>query len=339
MKRMLWVVVVAIVFLLLGSACPTIYAQEKVVKLNFSNMFSPGNRFSIYMEQWGKEIEKRTKGGVKVTVFPTNTLTPFAQTYAGVIKGVADVGMSVCAYTTGRFPLTEVIDLPLGYKTGYVATRLTNEYYKKFKPKEFDDVKICFLHGCPPHKLFSKRPINNLEDLKGLKVRSSGTGAVVIQALGGAPVAMPMTDSYDALSKGITQAIITAYEPIKEYKIAELVKYSIEFERGYSQAFFVAMNKDKWNAFPTDIQKIIDEINEEWIEKIARLWDDIERESKEFFLQSGGKVTMLSKEEHIRWTDRLLPMLDDYVKQKKSMGLPADEALKFCIDYLKAHQN
>jgi len=338
MKRMFWVVAVAVVFMLLGLACPQLYAQEKAITLNLSNFFPPDNKISIAMDQWCKEVEKRTNGRVKVTQFPGGTLTPPAQTYAGVIKGIADIGLSFFSYTMGRFPLTEVLDLPLGYKSGYVGAKLANEYHKKFKPKEFDEVKVLFLTTSPPHMLFAKKPVNNLDDLKGLKIRSTGTSAKVVQALGGAPVAMPMSEAYDALSKGVVQGIIGPYEPMKGFKLAEVVSHSTEYGSAYVGSNYVVMNKGKWNALPADIQKIIERINEEWIEKMGRLWDELDKEGKEVFIQKGGKVIMLSKEENARWSERLRPILDDYVKDMKSKGLPGDEALKFCVDFLKTHQ-
>lgn len=338
MKRMFWVVAVAVVFMSLGLACPQLYAQEKAITLNLSNFFPPDNKISIAMDQWCKEVEKRTNGRVKVTQFPGGTLTPPAQTYAGVIKGIADIGLSFFSYTMGRFPLTEVLDLPLGYKSGYVGAKLANEYHKKFKPKEFDEVKVLFLTTSPPHMLFAKKPVNNLDDLKGLKIRSTGTSAKVVQALGGAPVAMPMSEAYDALSKGVVQGIIGPYEPMKGFKLAEVVSDSTEYGSAYLNTNYVVMNKDKWNGLPADIQKIIGGIDEEWIEKMGRLWDELDKEGKEVFIQKGGKVIMLSKEENARWSERLRPILDDYVKDMKSKGLPGDEALKFCVDFLKTHQ-
>jgi TRAP-type C4-dicarboxylate transport system substrate-binding protein len=338
MKRMFGVVVVAVMFLLLGSTCPPIYAQEKAITLNLSNFFPPENRISVVMDQWCKEVEKKTNSRLKVTQFSGGTLTPPAQTYIGVTKGVADIGLSFFSYTMGRFPLTEVLDLPLGYKSGYIGAKLANEYYKKFKPKELDEVKVLFLTTSPPHMLFAKRPVKNLEDLKGLKIRSTGTSAKVVQALGGAPVAMPMSDAYDALSKGVVQGIIGPYEPMKGFKLAEVVSDSTEYGTAYLNANYIVMNKDKWNGLPADIQKSIEQVNEEWTEKMGRLWDELDKEGKDVFLQKGGKAIVLSKEENARWAERLRPILDDYVKDMKSKGLPGDEALKFCVDYLKAHQ-
>ena len=337
MKK-LFVVSIAVVLLSVCVLWSPVDAQEKVVSLKLANFFPPDNKISVAMDQWCKEVEKRTNGRVKATQFTGGTLTPPTQTYISVTRGVADIGLSFCSYTMGRFPLTEVLDLPLGYKSGYVGTKLANEFYKKFKPKEFDEVKVLFLTTSPPHMLFANKPVRNLEDLKGLKIRSTGTSAKVVQALGGAPVAMPMSEAYDALSKGVAQGIIGPYEPMKGFKLAEVVDNSTEYGSAYVNVNYIVINKDKWNALPENIQKTIEGINNEWVEKMGRLWDELDKEGKDVFIQKGGKVTVLSKEENARWQARLRPILDDYTKNMKSKGLPGEEALQFCQDYLKAHQ-
>ena len=333
-----YVLVILIGFFVFWFICPGSYAQEKVTTLKFSNFFPATNRVSILMDQWCKEVDKRTNGRVKVTQFPGGTLTPPAQTYDGVVKGIADIGLSYASYTLGRFPLTEVIDLPLGFKTGYVGAKLVNEYYKKFKPKEFDEVKVLFFYASPPHMFFTKKSVNNLEDLKGLKIRSTGTSAKVVQALGGVPVAMPMSESYDSLSRGIAEGIVCPYEPMQGFKLAEVVSSCTPFGSAYSQAAFIVMNKEKWNGLPPDLQKIIEDIDVEWIDRKGRLWDELEKEGKEVFIQRGGKIIVLSKEEDLRWAKLLRPILDEYLKNMKAKGLPGEEALKFCTEYLKTHE-
>jgi TRAP-type C4-dicarboxylate transport system substrate-binding protein len=290
------------------------------------------------MDQWCKEVEKRTNGAVKVTQFTGGTLTPPAQTYISVTRGVTDIGLSFFSYTMGRFPIMEALDLPLGYRSAYVATKLANEFYKKFKPKELDEVKVLFLTTSPPHMLFAKKPVKNLEDLKGLKIRSTGTSAKVVAALGGVPVSMPMSEAYDALSKGVAQGIIGPYEPMKGFRLAEVVDNSTEYGSAYVNANYIVMNKDKWNSLPANIQKIIEQINDDWVEKMGKLWDELDKEGKDVFLQKGGKAVVLSKEENAKWSAKLRPILDEYVAGMKAKGLPADEALKFCQDYLAKNQ-
>ena len=162
----------------------SVFAQTKEIKLNYSNFFPAPHKNSILATQWAQEIEKRTNGVVKITLFHGGTLTPADKCYDGVVKGLSDVGFSVLSYTLGRFPLTEVIDLPMGYKSGTAATTLVNAYYNKFKPKELDDVKVMYLHAHGPGILHTnKKPIKTLEDLKGVKIRSTGTVARIASAL------------------------------------------------------------------------------------------------------------------------------------------------------------
>jgi TRAP-type transport system periplasmic protein len=341
MKRGLFgllIVVIAFSFVLIAFPFSS-SAQEKVINLTFSNFFPTAHKNSIIMDQWCKEVEKRTKGRVKITYYPGSVLTPAGQTYDSVVNGIADIGESALGYTKGRFPMSEVIDLPLGYQTGYVATRLINAYFNKFQPKEFNQVKVLFLHAHGPGILFTKKPVNKLEDVKGMKIRSTGFSAKVVTALGGSPVAMPQTDSYEALRTGIVQGILNPIEAMKGWKIGEVVNYTIEnYGSAYSTSFFVIMNKQKWNALPPDIQNIIDALDQEWIEKQGRQWDAIDKEGRDFMIQRKNKFIKLSPQEDARWAEKVRPVINEYVTELKAKGLPGDEVLNFCLDYLKANQ-
>jgi len=312
---------------------------QKVISMNYSNFFPAPHKHSILAEQWCREVEKRTNGRVKITYFPGGTLTPAAQIFDGVVKGISDIGFSCFTYTRGKFPLTEVIDLPIGIKDGTTATRLINEYYKKFKPKEMDDVQVMYLHAHGPAKLHTKTPVYRLEDLKGMKIRATGLASKIVTALGAAPVGTTMPETYDALRTGVAQGAFSPFEALEGFKWGEVVKYStVSYSSGYSTGMFIVMNKNRWNSLPPDIQMIITEINQEWIERQAKVWDEIELAGIEFIKKRGNKIIYLSKEEDERWAVAVRPLLDEYLKNMKEKNLPGDEALKFCIDYLKANQ-
>jgi TRAP-type transport system periplasmic protein len=314
----------------------SVFAQAKPVELTYSIFFPAPHKHTVLAGEWAKEIEKRTNGRVKITVFPGGTLTPADKCYDGVVKGISDIGMSVLGYTRGKFPLTEVIDLPLGYKSGWGATHLINKYYQRFKPKEFDDARVLYFHAHGPGLLHTKKPVYTLEDLKGLRIRSTGLSAKVVTALGGTPVAMPMGETYDALKRGMAEGSMAPIESLEGWKWGEVVKYTTEsYGSAYSTGFFVVMNKEKWNALPADIQKIIEKVNAEWIDRTGKLWDDIDKSGRAFTQRLGNQIIPLSREENQRWADKVGPILDDYVKQMKDKGLPGDEALKFCRDELK----
>jgi TRAP-type C4-dicarboxylate transport system substrate-binding protein len=305
------------------------------IKLNYSIFFPAPHKHSVLATEWAKEIEKRTDGKVQITMHYGGTLTPADKCYDGVIRGISDVGMSVCGYTRGRFPLTEVVELPIGHKSGWVVTKAINEFINKFKPKEFDDVKMMYMHAHGPGLLHTKKLVNKLEDVRGMKIRAFGAVTKIVTALGGAPVSMPMGETYEALSRGVVEASIAPYEALQGWKWGEVVKFTVEaWGMAYSSAFFIAMNKDKWNALPPDIQKIIEKVNEEWIEKQGKAWDEIDKAGKDFTIQRGNQIITLSADENRRWERALKPLYDEYVKSMKDKGLPGDEVLRFFLEQM-----
>jgi TRAP-type C4-dicarboxylate transport system substrate-binding protein len=307
------------------------------VTLNYSIFFPATHAHTLLATEWGKEVEKRTNGAVKVNMFPGGTLTPPDQCYDGVVKGISDVGMSVVSYTMGRFPLTEAIDLPLGYTSGIQATRLCNAYFEKMKPKEFDAVKMMYMHAYGPGIVHTaKKPVKVMEDLKGIKVRCSGTSAKVVGALGATPVAMPQTEVYDALQKGIVGGVVCPIEALKGFKLTEVTNYTTQnYGSSYSLAFFVAMNKKKWDSLPKDVQETIEKINKEWIDKTGQCWDQIDKEAREFASPKGHEFISLSKEEDARWAQAVKPIMAEYVTAMKAKNLPGEETLNFCVEWLK----
>jgi TRAP-type C4-dicarboxylate transport system substrate-binding protein len=301
------------------------------IKLNYSIFFPAPHKNTVLATEWAKEIEKRTNGAVKITMFPGGTLTPADKCYDGVVNGLSDIGMSVLGYSRGRFPLTEVIDLPLGYKNGLAATQLINRYYQKFQPKELDDVKVMYLHAHGPGILHTKTPVTSLGDLKGMKIVCHGLSAKVVGALGATPVAMPMPERYDALQKGVAEGGVNPIESLKGWKLGEVIKSTTEnFGSAYSTAFFVVMNKEKWAALPPGVQKVIEQVNQEWIAKTGQAWDVMDKSGKEFSAAKDNGFVTLSEAENARWAAAVRPILDDYTTKMQERGLPGAKALAFC---------
>lgn len=338
MKRVFGVKCLLLVFF--AATClaffPVMASAQKVITLNYSNFFPAPHKNSIIAQQWCKEVEKRAAGKVKITYFPGGTLTPAAQTYDNVVKGIADIGESCFAYTRGKFPMMETLDLPLGYKTGVSATNLVNAFYAKFQPKELADVKVLWLHAHGPGILHSKKPVSKLEDLKGMKIRATGLAAKVVQALGAAPVGTTMPETYDALRTGVADGAMAPVEALQGWKWGEVVKSTTQnFGSGYTTAMFIVMNKAKWNSLPPDVKKIFEDVSKEWIVKQGKVWDEIDKEGYAFTKKRGNQVIALSAAEDARWAKAVKPLLDDQAKILKSKKLPGDEALKFAVDFLK----
>ena len=329
MKKNLFVAMLIVSFLTASFICAdVVYAQSKTVNLNYSIFFPPTHGQCKAGVSWAKEVEKRTNGRVKITVFPAGTLTKANQCYDGVVKGISDLGMSCFAYTRGRFPVMEAVDLPHGYPNGRVATHVATEFYKRMKPEELKDVKVLYIHAHGPGLLHTKKPVRKLEDLKGLKIRSTGLSAKVSAALGAVPVAMPQSATYEALQKGVVEGTFTPIETLKGWKQAEVVKYTTDCsEVGYTTAMFVVMNLKKWNSLPGDIQKTIEEISKEWVDVHGKIWDKGDVEGRDFALSLGNEIIPLSEKESSRWVNAVKPLVDNYIKAAGEKNLPGDKAV------------
>ncbi len=314
--------------------------QAETVKLTYSCFFPPTHIQSQLAESWCREVEKRTNGAVRVEYYAGQTLTKASQCYDGVLEGISDIGFSVLAYTRGRFPVMSVVDLPLGYTSGRVATEVISKVYDKFRPKELGNIKVMYLHAHGPGLVHTRgKAVRKLEDMKGLKFRGHGTSAEVTKALGGTPVPKPMPETYQMLQKGVVDGGMYPLESNKGWKLGDVTDYcTADFSAAYTTSFFVVMNKEKWNALSPDVQKTIEEINSEWVVKHGDAWDVSDMDGIRYFLEQGNEIIGLDKKEAARWKKAVSPIIDDYVKVLDKKGFNGREIVDFTVKTLNSLQ-
>jgi TRAP-type C4-dicarboxylate transport system substrate-binding protein len=319
-----------------GLAC----APDKPVTLELSTFAPPTDELTIMLQEWCDEVEKRTNGRVRVNLHPGATLTAASQTYDSVVKEIIDIGFGPMGATTGRFPLMEVMDLPLGLESGYKASMLSMDLFKTFRPKELSDVKVLFMLSSPPAYLQTRNPIRNLDELKGTKLRAvGGTTTRVTAALGGVPLALGPTDVYDALSKGIADGAIVISDALAQLKWGEFLKYTtLNTRTSYVNSGYFVMNLNKWRSLSPDVQEIIAALSSEYLEKMSKLWDQKEKDAIAALKLQGHTTFTLSPEEEERWVERVAPVYDEYVREKSARGIPAADVLDFCRDWVKKNQ-
>ncbi len=319
-------------FLCMFFCVSTLYADP--VKLSYSNFFPPTHVQSILAQSWCDEIKKRTDGKVVVQYYPGQTLTKSSQVYDGVVSGLSDIGLALFGYTRGRFPVMEAVDLPLGYTSGMQATKVINEFYNEFKPKELDDTEVMYLHAHGAGLLHTRgKAVRKLEDFKGLKLRGHGTSGHMIQVLGGTPVNLPMPDLYQSLQKGIVDGALYPIETNKGWRMGEVVDYlTMSSSIAYTSSFYVVMNKDKWNSIPADLQKIIRDINAEWVVKHGEAWDESDQIGMDMLKSLNREIITLSDEESLRWQKAIQPVIDGYVATMTKNGFDGQKM----VDFLKA---
>ena len=238
------------------------FAQEVTLKMH---QFLPAkaNVPVQVLDVWADKVEKESAGRIKIDRFPSMQLggkPPELMDQA--INGVADIVWTVVGYTPGRFPSTEVFELPFMVSDARAASCA---YWKMFethmKDTEFKDVHIIgtWVHG--PGMFHTKNPVEKPADLQGMKIRGGSRLVNDLLTLAGAtPVGMPVPAVAEGLSKGVIDGTTIPWEVTTALKVPELVTNHTEFEGPalYNLTFVLAMNKAKYDSLPDDLKKVMD---------------------------------------------------------------------------------
>ena len=343
MVRKISLVVFAMTFLFLMVSSP--FAAE-VIKLKFANFFPPTHMNSILMGKYCEELNKKLAGKVELTQYTGGTLLSAPKMAAGVTSGIADIGLSNLSYTRGRFPIMEMMELPLGFPSAWIAGQVANDFYNKYRPKDFDSYHALMFSspGILVIQTVSK-PVKTLDDIKGMKLRGTGRIGDIVKALGAIPIPLETPDLYDGLKRNVIEGAFISAETMKGFKTGELIKYVTPSWRiGCAYCFYVAMSKQKWNSLPADVQKTITDFSREFIDRWTIEWTNIDIEGMEVFKSNGGTVVPIPEADNPKWIKAVQPVIEDYKKDVISKGYKAgdvDEWISFInkrIQYWKGEE-
>ncbi len=310
-------------------------AADQVINLKVANFFPPPSGQSKITEEFAAELERRSNGKLKVQFFGGGSLLKAPAMFKGIETGITDIGYSHVYYTPGRMPVSELIGLPIGTPTGWVAAHMAYDFYQKYQPKEFGNVKVLAIHGNPPSMIISNKPIEKLEDLKGLTIRAPDLSGECVAALGGTPAPTPMMEVYDAISKGVINGVWAPWETLKTFRFAEVAKYvAVCWQIGSVYPFYMAMNKDSYNKLPRDMQSLVDTMSGEYQERFALMWNQIELFGKAFGTQQGVKYIEYSDQESAKWQKAVDVVIGNSVKSLVGKGFTESE-VRGWIDYMK----
>jgi len=255
--------------------------------------------------------------------------------YKGISTGIADIGYSHVYYTPGRMPVSEGAGLPLGTPSAFVGAHMAYDFYNKFKPKEWDKVRLLAIHGNAPSMIITKKPVKKLEDLKGMSIRAPGVPGEIVKALGGTPTPTPMMEVYDSIAKGVNDGVWAPWETLKTFRFAEVTNnVAICWQIGSVFNFYLAMNKNTYNRLPKDLQSLIDVMSGQYQERYALMWNEIELVGKSFGKTKGMKYNELSEAEGARWRKATEPVISNWIKTLAGKGYTESEASGW-VDFMK----
>lgn len=323
------------------SAQSALASGKKPIELSFA-MHIPvkAGPYKNAFLPWSKEIEKRTNGKVKFKFYPSQTLVKVRDAYDAVVNGIADISWAAHSVTPKRFPLMGVMELPFLSPTTFAGAYTAQDLYKKFPQirAEHKDVHLLFLWVTLPYEIHTvKKPVRTIADMKGMKLATQPGARAALQGLGASPVTMPTPKIYQAVEKGVADGSALAWGAYKAWKLYEVTKYHTNPHLG-GLPYWTAMNKNRWNSLPKDVQKVFTEVTAEMMPRM--LCEAVTKESKKgiaMSLERGHEIIDLSAADLAKWAATGKPAWDKWVKDMKAKGLPGQEVLDEAVMLIKKY--
>ncbi|TKT82420.1 TRAP transporter substrate-binding protein [Aquamicrobium sp. LC103] len=312
----------------LGATVVSAHAQEITLRLH---QFLPPQATipANAIKPWAEKVQSESGGQIKIEQYDAMSLggTP-PQLVDQLVDGVVDIVWTVIGYTPGRFPTTEAFELPFMVTTGEATSKAFHEYCEKHCADEFTGIKVIAWHGHGPGLIHSKRPVEKLEDMKGLKIRG-GSRVIneMLEALGATPVGMPVPAVTEALSKGVIDATTIPWEVTPSLKVSELVGNHTGFSGGhglYTQTFLFGMNQASYDRLPDNLKAVIDANSGiETAAMFGRTMDAGDKVGLKIAEDRDNKIVTLDEAETKRWHDTAAPLIDAWVEEMSAKGLDA----------------
>ena len=301
------------------------------VTLKFAHFLpSTGNFQKHIAEPWCAAIEKDSGGRLKCQIYPSLQLggTP-AQIPDQVKNAVADIGWTSPSFATGRFPRTEALELPFSLPPGGLAgSRAMWEYYQKHAQEDYKDFKVLAIFSASNVVISTaSKPVLTVDGFKGLKLRSpSRFAALLIGALGGTPVNLPVAQITESIAKGVIDGAMAPWEILPTTKVDEVTKYHMEGlpdQPGFTQTpMAILMNKSRYEGLPADLKAVIDRHSGAALSDLAgRVWDQGNDAARKKMTAQGNKVLVIKPEDYAAMKKAAAGVEAEWIQQATAKGL------------------
>lgn len=296
------------------------------VTLTLAHPFPGQHLIQVNMiEPWVEQVAEATNGTVTIEIHPGGALTAATDAYDNAASGAIDMGWALHGYTPGRFPLTDVIELPFMFDSAEEATNALWDLYEEFPElqEEYGDVHVIALWTHDTGNFYtSEQPITE-PDLSGLTLRAPGPIQTdVIEGMGGSAVGMPAPEIYDSLERGVIDGLVTADTAIESFTLHEVVGHAT-LMNFYVAGQFLVMNQGTWDSLSPAQQEAITAVSGRDMSLVgAQAYDDIHNEIIPRYEDEWG-IEVFEVEDLGPWEQAVQPAVDNWISEQEEAGTPA----------------
>ena len=321
------------------------YAGGKTFDLTFTTAYfdkHPTVRNAFI--PWMKQLKEMSGGKLNLEYYNPNTLGPDKDNYDSTVDGIVDIGSQYNGRNPGKFPIAEVMELPLIVPCAEAGSLTTWDLYEKYPEwrAEYPNVKILWQWTSATYQLHTtKKMVKTSDDLKGMKIICWSPKLMeIMKALGASPIQVAPPDTYLALQRGMAEGVLCPLAPVKSFKISDAAKYHTIVDLCVGP-FWAAANLQVWESLPADLQKmLVDTTGMKMASASGKTLDEGAAEDSQWLKEHGHEFYVLPEAEKASWLDKLQYMRADWVKKMKANGVAnaqdiLDDAVRLGAEYAK----
>ena len=301
-------------------------AAHADTRLRMSHFWPSGSAINQQIfEKWAKAVEEESGGSLKVQNFPSQTLSQADETYDAAVNGIADIGITAQGYTNGRFPLSQVVELPgVAESAPQGACVLQTLYDDGRLSDEYDDSHVLFMFTTGPGYLHTKdTDIQKPSDLEGLRMRRpTAVAGDIMKNMGAQPVGMPAPDIYTSLQRGVIDGLSIPWEGVKSFQLGEQLNYHTQVPF-YTLIFVATMNKNTYESLSPEQKKAIDDNSGmKWAENAGQVFAAEDEAGRKNAVEKGDTINVIDNPlENPDWQKPLKDGIEIYLSDLESRGL------------------
>lgn len=311
-------------------------ANAQEVTLRMHHFLPPvSNGHARFLRPWADKVQADSGGRIKIDIFPSMQLggTP-PQLFDQARDGVADLVWTLPGNTPGRFPGTEVMELPfVAAKRAITNSRAMQEIYETQLRDEYKEVHPICMWAHDHGLIHANKQVRTMEDLRGLKLRfPTRLAGEALKALGATAIGMPIPQVPESLAQRVIDGCVVPWEVVPAIKVQELLRYHTEIPGSptlYTATFILAMNKAKYEGMPADLRKVIDANSGQVAAQMAgTMWDQQAVAVSDMVRKRGNTITVIDEAEAARWRKTTEPVIEAWIKSTKDRGIDGTKLLE-----------
>jgi TRAP-type C4-dicarboxylate transport system substrate-binding protein len=291
---------------------PTASRAADPILLRYAFPAPPQSKVDVWgSHPWRDDVMKAANGALDIKLFPGNSIVTVQTSYDRTVAGVSDITFGIFGPLAGVFRKVNVTELPFEADSDLESSLALWRLWKQgLINDEFEKVKVLALFTFPAPAINTNKPIQKMDDMKGLKFAvASRVLAELVTAVGGTPITLGPPEFYEAAQRGTVNGVFVGWSAVQTFKLAEVTKYHVDTGAGYAPAFMI-MNKQSFARLPKAAQDAIDKYSgEPYFERMGKVTDAMDEEGrKQVQAMPDHKVTKLTPEQVETWRKAAAPI-------------------------------